>query len=336
MTTPDPVTLHAHLADLAAAGITHLALEASSHGLHQFRLDGVKIKAAGFTNLTRDHLDYHMTMDEYRDAKLRLFSEVLAEDGTAVVNADAPEAALISKICADRKIRCWTYGQAGKDLRILESEPVSQGQKLKLEIMGRRAGLTLPLVGSFQAMNVLCAAGLAAALDENKLDDIIDTLPLLEGVPGRLQLVPGHPKNAAVYVDYAHTPDALENILASLRPHTDKRLVCLFGCGGDRDSGKRPVMGQIAARLADLVIVTDDNPRSEDPASIRASILEGAPNALEVSGRRDAIRQAISLLEEGDILVIAGKGHEQGQIFADRVDPFDDGNEAHSAMQEAS
>jgi UDP-N-acetylmuramoyl-L-alanyl-D-glutamate--2,6-diaminopimelate ligase len=253
-----------------------------------------------------------------------------------VVNADAPEADLISKICADRKIRCWTYGQAGKDLKILDRESVPQGQKLKLEIMGRRFGLTLPLVGSFQAMNVLCAAGLAAALDEKRLDEIIDALPLLDGVPGRLQFVPGHPKNAAVYVDYAHTPDALENILSSLRPHAEKRLVCLFGCGGDRDSGKRALMGQVASRLSDLVIVTDDNPRTEDPAAIRASILEGAPDALEIGGRRNAIRQAVSMLEAGDILVIAGKGHEQGQIFADRVEPFDDVNEAHSAMQEAS
>ena len=336
MTTPDPVTLHAHLADLAAAGITHLALEASSHGLHQYRLDGVKVKAAGFTNLTRDHLDYHQTMDEYRTAKLRLFAEVLASGGIAVVNADTPEAAQIMAICAERKITCWTYGFKGKEFKLLDREPTPHGQMIKLEFMGRRCSFTLPLVGAFQVMNVLCAAGLVTALDEKKIDDVVDVLTRIQGVPGRLQLVPGHKKGAAVYVDYAHTPDALENILTSLRPHVAGKLVCLFGCGGDRDKGKRPVMGRIASSLADVVIVTDDNPRSEEAADIRKAILEAAPDAQEIDGRRNAIKYAIGLLEKGDILVIAGKGHEQGQIFADRVDPFDDVTEAHSAMQEAS
>lgn len=336
MTTPDPVTLHAHLADLAAAGITHLAMEASSHGLHQHRLDGVKVKAAGFANLTRDHLDYHQTMDQYRTAKLRLFAEVLSKDGVAVVNADTPEAAQIEALCKERGVRCWTYGVKGREFRLIERTPTAHGQKISLEVMGRKCSLTLPLVGAFQVMNVLCAAGLVVALDEKKIDDVIDVLPRIEGVPGRLQLVSGHKKGAAVYVDYAHTPDALENILTSLRPHTTGKLVCLFGCGGDRDTGKRPVMGQIAARLADTVIVTDDNPRSEQPANIRKAVLEGAPQATEIDGRRAAIRHAINLLENGDILVIAGKGHEQGQVFADRVDPFDDVTEAHSAMQEAS
>lgn len=336
MTTPDPVTLHAHLADLAAAGITHLAIEASSHGLHQYRLDGVKIKAAGFSNLTRDHLDYHQTMDEYRTAKLRLFAEVLDEKGIAVVNADTPEAKQIAAICAERKISCWTYGFKGKEFKLLDREPTPHGQMIKLEFMGRRCSFTLPLVGAFQVMNVLCAAGLVCALDEKRTDDVIDILNRIEGVPGRLQLVPGHKKGAAVYVDYAHTPDALENILTSLRPHVAGKLVCLFGCGGDRDKGKRPVMGQIAEKLADTVIVTDDNPRSEEPAEIRKSIMEGAPKATEIDGRRAAIKYAVAQLNQGDILVIAGKGHEQGQVFADRVEPFDDVNEAHSAMQEAS
>lgn len=340
MTTPDPVTLHAHLADMAAAGTTHLAMEASSHGLHQYRLDGVKIRAAGFTNLTRDHLDYHVTMDEYRLAKLRLFGEVLQDGGIAVVNADTPEAAQIAAVCAERKLRCWTYGLKGAEFKLLEREPTPHGQRLKLEFMGRRCAFTLPLVGAFQIMNVLCAAGLVVALDEKKLDDVLDVLPRIEGVPGRLQLVPGHSRNAAVYVDYAHTPDALENILTSLRPHTQGKLVCLFGCGGDRDRGKRPVMGQIATQLADIVIVTDDNPRSEDPAEIRKAVLEGATGAREIGGRREAIREALRLLNEGDILVIAGKGHEQGQIFADRVEPFDDVDEASmyikTEMQEAS
>lgn len=336
MTTPDPVTLHARLADLARAGVTHLAMEASSHGLDQHRLDSVNIRAAGFTNLTRDHLDYHKTMDEYRAAKLRLFADLLREDGVAVVNADTPEASQIALLCGSRKIRCWTYGNKGQEFRIIEREPTAQGQRLRLEFMNRKVAFNLPLVGAFQVMNVLCAAGLAVALEEKYIDDIIDTLPGLQGIPGRLQLVPGHPKGAAVYVDYAHTPDALENILTALRPHTEGRLVCLFGCGGDRDAGKRPVMAQIAARLADTLIVTDDNPRSEDPTAIRKAVMAGAQDAIEVSGRREAIRKAVAMLEADDILVIAGKGHEQGQIFADRIDPFDDVNEAHSAMQEAS
>lgn len=336
MTTPDPVTLHAHLADLAAGGVTHVAMEASSHGLDQSRLDGVKISAAGFTNLTRDHLDYHQSMAHYLDAKLRLFSQVLDREGVAVVNADVPQAKSIQTICAERKLTYWTYGLKGKEFKLIEREAVAQGQKLKLEIMGRKFAFTLPLVGAFQTMNVLCAAGLVAALDDKKIDDMIDALPRLKGVPGRLQLVPGHKRGAAVYVDYAHTPDALENILTALRPHTENKLVCLFGCGGDRDTGKRPVMGQIAAKLADVVIVTDDNPRSEVAANIRKAVLEGAPNAREIDGRRNAIREAVAMLDAGDVLVIAGKGHEQGQIFADRVDPFDDVTEAHSAMQEAS
>lgn len=336
MTTPDPVTLHAHLADLAAAGTTHTAIEASSHGLDQYRLDGVEISAAGFTNLTRDHLDYHQTMEAYFAAKLRLFTTLLKPDGIAVVNADTPQAEPIRQVCSTRKIPCWTYGFAGKEMQLIDREPVAQGQKLKLEIMGRKFNFILPLVGAFQVMNVLCATGLAIALDQPRTDEIIDALPQLQGIPGRLQLVPGHSRGAAVYVDYAHTPDALENILSSLRPHTRGKLVCLFGCGGDRDRGKRPAMGQIAQQLADVVIVTDDNPRSEDPALIRAAVLEGAPEARNIGGRREAIREAITMVGDGDVLVLAGKGHERGQVFADRVEPFDDVDEALSAMQEAS
>ncbi|MBP9867796.1 MAG: UDP-N-acetylmuramoyl-L-alanyl-D-glutamate--2,6-diaminopimelate ligase [Alphaproteobacteria bacterium] len=336
MTTPDSVRLHAHLADLSASGFTHVAMEASSHGIDQYRLDGVKIEAAGFTNLTRDHLDYHQTMEAYGEAKMRLFRELLPQGAPVVVNSDTPEAVKIKTIATERGLPFWGYGIAGDKLKLLSRLPTPEGQKLDLEILGRRVTLTLPLVGGFQVMNVLCAAGLVLAQNESRMGEVIDLLPTLRGVPGRLQLVSGSRPNTAVYVDYAHTPDALENILLALRPHTKGRLFCLFGCGGDRDRGKRPVMGALAARLADVAIITDDNPRSEDPAAIRAAIHAAAPAALVIPDRREAIRKAIGFLESGDVLVLAGKGHEQGQIFADHVEPFDDVNEAHLAMQNAS
>lgn len=332
MTTPDPITLHAELASLAGMGITHLAMEASSHGLQQARLDGVRVSAAGFTNLTRDHLDYHATMDDYLSAKARLFETVLQPGGIAVLNADVESFDALSKICADRHITVWSYGFQGRDFKIVDRTPTPQGQMLSLEIFGKAHRLTLPLVGAFQAMNALCALGLIMAVDRN--DQYIAGLEQLQGAPGRLQLISGHPANAAVYVDYAHTPDALSNILGALRPHTAGRLICLFGCGGDRDPGKRPLMGQIAANDADLVIVTDDNPRSEDAAKIREAVAAGAgPDARMIAGRRAAIECAIEDLKEGDVLVLAGKGHEQGQIFADRVEPFDDVEEARQAIK---
>lgn len=332
MTTPDPITLHAELALLAEMGITHLAMEASSHGLQQARLDGVRVTAAGFTNLTRDHLDYHATMDDYLTAKARLFETVLQPGGVAVLNADVESFDLLQKICADRHLNVWSYGFKGHDFKIINRTPTPQGQHLVLEAFGKTHQLTLPLVGAFQAMNALCALGLAMAIDRN--DDYITGLEKLQGAPGRLQLIAGHPAKAAVYVDYAHTPDALSNILGALRPHTQGRLICLFGCGGDRDPGKRPLMGQIAANDSDLVIVTDDNPRSEDAAKIRAAVAAGAgPDARLIAGRRAAIEWAIEDLKEGDVLVLAGKGHEQGQIFADRVEPFDDVEEARKVIQ---
>lgn len=332
MTTPDPVSLHHKISELAGAGITHLAMEASSHGLQQHRLDGVKITAAGFTNLTRDHLDYHVTMEDYLVAKARLFSDLLQEDGVAVLNADVGEFFALKKLCDQRKIRVWGYGAHGPDLRIIKRTALPEGQALRLEILGRIYDLTLPLVGTFQAMNALCALGLALAVEPEL--DVQSALSNLQGAPGRLQLVPGHPAGAAVYVDYAHTPDALENILHALRPHTQGRLLCLFGCGGDRDPGKRPMMGGIAATLSDLAIITDDNPRSENPAMIRAAIAAGAgENAKTIDDRRKAIQWSIEELKTGDVLVLAGKGHEQGQIFADRTDPFDDVEEAHKAIE---
>lgn len=333
MTTPSPAHLHANLADLSAAGVTHLALEASSHGLDQYRLDGVEVKAAGFTNLSRDHLDYHKDMEEYFAAKARLFSEVMKPGGTAVLNADSDEGQRLIEISKSAGHTVWTYGSKGKDLKLISCEPVGQGQNIAAEIFGKRYDLTLPLVGKFQAMNALCAAGLVLSEKGRNQDDIIKSLESLKGAPGRLQFVGGHPKNAAVYVDYAHTPDALENVLTALRPHTHGKLICVFGCGGDRDKGKRPVMGEIAARLADQAIVTDDNPRGENPSSIRAAILQGAKTATEIADRRKAIQQTVSNLEKGDVLLVAGKGHEQGQIFADRTDPFDDVTEVQAAIQ---
>ena len=331
MTTPDCITLQAQLAALAEDGITHLAMEASSHGLRQARLDGVRVAAAGFTNLTRDHLDYHLTMEEYLSAKTRLFETVLQPGGIAVLNADVDAFAALEAACAGRHITVWSYGAKGREFQLLEREPTPQGQALRLRIFGVEHRLTLPLVGAFQAMNALCALGLAMAADRD--GDYLTGLENLQGAPGRLQLVAGHPQGAAVYVDYAHTPDALSNILGALRPHTEGRLFCLFGCGGDRDPGKRPMMGKIVAEEADVVIITDDNPRSEDPAKIRAAIAAGAgSDALVIDGRRAAIEWAVKELKRGDVLVLAGKGHEQGQIFADRTEPFDDVEEARRAM----
>ena len=336
MTTPDPVALHAELADLAAAGITHLAMEASSHGLHQYRLDGVRVQAAGFTNLTRDHLDYHGDMESYAASKFRLFSDILEKDGAAVLNADILEFETIKAIIG-KKSRVHSYGFKGGDLKILSIEPAPHGQKLNLEILGKKHQIMFPIVGEFQAMNALCALGLAISEnfnDKNLVEAYIQSLSQLQGPPGRLQLIPGHPRNAAIYVDYAHTPDALETVLKALKPHTQGKLICLFGCGGDRDKGKRPMMGKIASDLADAVIVTDDNPRSENPAQIRKEILSAAKGAQEIGDRREAIREGVRALKDGDVLLIAGKGHEQGQIFADHVDPFDDCVEAKKAIQE--
>jgi len=333
LTTPDPVTLHATLSSIAGAGVTHLAMEASSHGLDQHRLDHIKVKAAGFTNLTRDHLDYHSTMEEYQAAKVRLFGNVLMPGGVAVINADVPEFEFIKAACLRRNIRVWGYGVKGTELRLIERKALPGGQATTLEIFGKRYDLTIPLVGSFMLMNALCALGMVLGQDSARQDDAVAALATLQGAPGRLQLVPGHPKNAAVYVDYAHTPDALQNVLEALRPHTQNRLLCLVGCGGDRDPGKRPIMGKIAADLSDLAIITDDNPRTEDATKIRAAVMAGAPDAKEIGGRREAIQWAVAQLQEGDVLVLAGKGHEQGQIIGTTIEPFDDLVEAKNAIE---
>ncbi|WP_448202829.1 UDP-N-acetylmuramoyl-L-alanyl-D-glutamate--2,6-diaminopimelate ligase [Azospirillum sp. sgz302134] len=333
MTTPDPVALHRDLAAVKDAGIERLAMEASSHGLEQHRLDGVALKAAGFTNLTRDHLDYHGTMEAYLQAKAMLFDRLLPAGGTAVLNADSGTFGELSEICSQRGHRVFGYGLAGRELRVNGVEPLAHGQRLALTVLGRDVTVDLPLAGRFQAWNVLCALGLVIGSGEDR-DAALETLTRLEGVPGRLQHVATHPSGATVYVDYAHTPDALETVLTALRPHAQRRLVVVFGCGGDRDRGKRPVMGELAGRLADRAIVTDDNPRTEVPAAVRKEVLAGSAALEEIGDRREAIRAAVKGLSAGDVLVIAGKGHEQGQTVGTEVLPFDDATEAKAAVAE--
>ncbi|MFL5237290.1 MAG: UDP-N-acetylmuramoyl-L-alanyl-D-glutamate--2,6-diaminopimelate ligase [Rhizomicrobium sp.] len=329
-TTPDPLALHRILADLKQGGIEYLALEASSHGLDQYRLDGVRISAGAFTNLTRDHLDYHATFEDYLAAKLRLFADLIADNGVAVVNADAEHAETFVATARQRKLRLLTVGANGQTLRLQSREPRDDGQALSIVYDGALRQVRLPLPGEFQASNALVAAGLALGLGLSP-KDVFDALAYLRGAPGRLEKVAHAPGGAAVYVDYAHTPDAIETALTALRPHVAGRLHVIFGCGGDRDKGKRALMGAAAARCADVVIVTDDNPRSEDPALIRREALAGCPAAREIGNRRDAIREAIASLKVGDALVIAGKGHESGQIIGGEVLPFSDLEEAVNA-----
>lgn len=326
MTTPDAQALMAELADLAASGITHLAMEASSHGLDQYRLDGVSLKAAAFTNLSRDHLDYHHDMEHYFESKVRLFNELLPPDGIAVIPADDEWGQKLLPLISQQTITL------GGDIRIDAIEAVPHGQSVALDAFGKKYNIELPLVGDFQVRNALTALALVVA-SGFEADQIIPYLESLRKIEGRLQMIEGHKDGAGVYVDYAHKPAALETILKTLRPHTQGRLICVFGCGGDRDPGKRPMMGKIAHDMADVVIVTDDNPRSEDPASIRKQILAEAPNAVEIGDRRHAIAQAINMARAGDVVVIAGKGHETGQIIGERVEPFDDAQEAKNAIE---
>jgi UDP-N-acetylmuramoyl-L-alanyl-D-glutamate--2,6-diaminopimelate ligase len=331
LTTPDAADLARLLADLAGRGVTHVALEASSHGVEQRRLDGVRLTAAGFLNLTRDHLDYHGGMRAYRAAKLRLFEELLPCGATAVLNADADGFEAFAAAATRAGQMVFSVGQRGQSLRLAASAPTAQGQRLSLVEQGRVHDLTLPLAGAFQAGNALVAAGLCIAAGEDA-DAVLAALEHLEGAPGRMQRVGSGPLGGEAYVDYAHTPDGLRTVLTALRPHTRGRLILVFGAGGDRDRGKRPLMGEIAARLADIVIVTDDNPRSEPPETIRATILAAAPGAREIGDRRAAIAEAASLLREGDVLVVAGKGHEQGQLVAGVSHPFDDVRETAAAL----
>jgi UDP-N-acetylmuramoyl-L-alanyl-D-glutamate--2,6-diaminopimelate ligase len=335
LTTPDPVALHRSLAGLADQGVSHLVMEASSHGLDQYRLDGVDIAAAAFTNLSQDHLDYHRDEVSYLAAKQRLFSELLAPGGWAVLNADVPEFETLRAICRERDQHLLSYGRRGGELRLVDQRPEGEGQILDLDIEGRRQRVHLPLVGGFQADNALCALGLVLALGA-PADKALAALEHLQGVPGRLEKVAVHASGAPVYVDYAHTPDALAHALTALTPQAANRLVVVFGCGGNRDRAKRPLMGNIACRLADRVIVTDDNPRGEDPGAIRRAVLEGCDRAVEVHDRGVAIRAAVSELNQGDVLMIAGKGHERGQLIGHEMRPFDDAQEARQAVSACS
>lgn len=323
LTTPDPVTLAETLAGLRRSGVTCAAVEASSHGLDQFRLDGVRFAAGAFTNLTRDHLDYHRTETAYRSAKLRLFTDLLPSGAPVVANADMDPVTLaaLREVAARRKLDFRSVGERGKMIRLVDVTPRPDGQVVAIEMGGWRRDIPLALPGRFQADNALMAAALAIALGE---EDALSHLPALTGVRGRLELAARLANGAAVYVDYAHTPDALERLLRALRPHTKGRLHVVFGAGGDRDAGKRPLMGKAAARWADTVIITDDNPRGEDPAAIRAAILAACPGAREIGDRTRAIATGLDALGPCDVLAVAGKGHEQGQTIGGRVVPFDD------------
>ncbi|MFO1027378.1 MAG: UDP-N-acetylmuramoyl-L-alanyl-D-glutamate--2,6-diaminopimelate ligase [Acetobacteraceae bacterium] len=323
LTTPDPVSLAETLAGLARHGVDRAAMEASSHGLDQFRLDGVRLSAAAFTNLTRDHLDYHGTLDAYRAAKMRLFAELLPSGSPVVAHADMESVTLdvLQTVARNRKLDLLTVGVAGTTIRLIEATPRADGQVLTLQVGNVRREVALPLPGRFQADNVLVAVAMTEALG---LSDALDRVGTLTGVRGRMELAARLPNGAAAYVDYAHTPDALERLLTALRPHTAGRLHVVFGAGGDRDRGKRPLMGAAAASLADVCIVTDDNPRTEAPETIRSAILAACPGAIEIGDRAKAIEAALNRLAPGDVLVVAGKGHEQGQTIGTTVLPFDD------------
>jgi UDP-N-acetylmuramoyl-L-alanyl-D-glutamate--2,6-diaminopimelate ligase len=330
-TTPDPVEMHGILARLAEDHVQHLALEASSHGLAQYRLDGVRIAAAGFTNLSRDHLDYHNTLEDYFDAKMRLFEELVPVGAPAVINVDTPFGADVVKRAKLRGLKVFSVGRQGSDLKLLSARRDGMGQQLVLQTVNRQHSVYLPLVGEFQTSNALVAAGLVLVTGgEEALT--MHALESLHGAKGRLDLVGRSMTGAAIFVDYAHTPDALENAISALRPYTDGKLTVVFGCGGDRDRGKRPQMGAIAARLADRVIVTDDNPRSENAKTIRAEILAACPGAQDIGDRALAIRMAVDGLDAGDVLLVAGKGHEEGQTIGKIVVPFSDHEAVLSAI----
>ena len=332
-TTPEPITLHRTLADLTRNGITHAAMEASSHGLDQNRLDAVTLSVAGFTNFTQDHLDYHKTFEAYFDAKMRLFKRVLNDDGTAVINLDDPRGAEVAQIAQDRGLEVIGVGRhPDARLRLIAQRFDSTGQDLRFEWQGKPYQARLNLIGGFQAENVLLAAGMVIAAGEDAAR-VFDTFGDLKTVHGRMELAATRDNGAAVFVDYAHTPDAVKTALQAMRPHVMGQLVVIVGAGGDRDTTKRPLMGQAAFENADLVFVTDDNPRSEDPSVIRTAVLLGAPEAIEVGDRAEAILRAVDALGAGDALLIAGKGHETGQTVGDTVYPFDDCEQASVAVQ---
>jgi UDP-N-acetylmuramoyl-L-alanyl-D-glutamate--2,6-diaminopimelate ligase len=331
-TSPDPVALHAMLQSLKQAGVEHVAIEASSHGLDQHRLDAVKIDAAALTTITRDHLDYHGSMEAYLAAKMRLFSELLPEGKTAVINSDDAHAAPIHALCESRRHRVITYGKTGEDLCIANLVPHAAGMDVTIKVQGEEMTLALPHYGAFQVYNMMAACGLAGASGE-ALPNLVSQCSKLKGIPGRLELVARHPSGAAMFIDYAHTPDALEKVLQVVRQHITGKLHVVFGCGGDRDAGKRPLMGSVAQNLADRVIVTDDNPRSENPAAIRAAIMKMCPKATEIGDRAEAIFVAMQQLRKEDALVIAGKGHETTQTIGAQVLPFNDATAIREALE---
>jgi UDP-N-acetylmuramoyl-L-alanyl-D-glutamate--2,6-diaminopimelate ligase len=324
LTTPDPVSLHKTLQHLYASGVTHLAMEASSHGLDQHRLDGVRLSAGAFLNLGRDHLDYHPTMDEYFAAKMRLF-DLVQEGRPAVINLDSERGEEATAYARSRGLHVMSVGKEGQSVRLIQASPEKFGQNLKLQAQNQRFDIHLPLMGDFQVQNALMAAAIAMSTGE-EAHRVIPALAHLQGVKGRLEHV-ATVKEASILVDYAHKPEALAAILDTLRPFVTNRLICVIGCGGDRDAGKRPIMGEIASQKADVVIITDDNPRTEDAQSIRSAILKGmkgAHNVREIGNREEAIHTAVHELQSGDVLVVAGKGHETGQIIGTTTLPFSD------------
>lgn len=332
LTTPDPVSLHALLAELASEGVTHAAMEASSHGLDQRRLDGVKLAAAAFTNLGRDHMDYHPTMEDYMDAKMRLFDTLLPKGSPVVIYADDPWSDRAIKAATEAGHEVRTVGRKGDYLALKRVEHFRHKQMIEVHHQGKIYEVDIPLAGDFQVANALVSAGLAISTGVPAAV-ALKALEKLVGAAGRLELI-GQTKNGALaYVDYAHKPDALENVLTSVRPFTSGRIITVFGCGGDRDKGKRPIMGEVATRLSDIVIVTDDNPRSEEPQTIRSEIMAAAPGALEIGDRAKAISHAVSLLGNGDTLIVAGKGHEEGQIVGGVTLPFSDHEQVRTALE---
>jgi UDP-N-acetylmuramoyl-L-alanyl-D-glutamate--2,6-diaminopimelate ligase len=331
LTTPDPVELHRTLDELVREGVTHLALEASSHGLDQHRLDGVRITAAAFTNLSRDHLDYHPTIEAYLAAKVRLFEDLVTPGGTAVIGADDCYAGKVVDAAKKRGLKILTVGEKGDDIKFVDGAIAGFTQVVTMAHRGRAHKIKLPLVGAFQVQNAGLAAGLAIATGAEPVQ-VFAALERLSGAKGRLELAGTH-NDAPIFIDYAHKPDALKKALESLRPYARGKLIVVFGAGGDRDAGKRPIMGRIAVENADRAIITDDNPRSENPAAIRAAILADAPGAAEIGDRTEAIRKAIADLKGGDVLLIAGKGHETGQIIGDRIVPFSDHEAVAAVLQ---
>jgi UDP-N-acetylmuramoyl-L-alanyl-D-glutamate--2,6-diaminopimelate ligase len=332
LTTPDPVVLHQSIDRLAGEGVTHLAIEASSHGLDQYRLDGLRIAAGAFTNITRDHLDYHVSFEAYLAAKLRLFEELIEPGGAAVIDVDHEHAEVVIAAAKARGLVIVSVGRAGTGIRLVDAKIDGFSQTLQIEHGGKSFQVRLPLVGAFQIENALVAAGLAVATGGHPAS-VFASLASLSGAKGRLDLV-GEKRGAPIFVDYAHKPDALAKALDALRPYASGKLVVVFGAGGDRDRGKRPLMGAVAIAKADRVVITDDNPRSEDAAAIRASIMAAAPGAIEIGDRREAIRSAVADLRRGDVLLVAGKGHETGQIIGDRIVPFSDHEAVAAALKE--